>query len=57
MPAAIATATARITANRVSGRVSGLGEMSPGISATGCGCGVRPRTSHTMDAYAVFDRD
>ena len=32
---AIDTAMARMTANRISGRVSGRGEISPGISATG----------------------
>ena len=41
-------AAARITAKRISGRVSGLGEISPGISATGCDCVPRPRTSHMM---------
>ena len=31
------------------GRVSGLGEISPGISAAGWGAETRPRASHMMN--------
>ena len=46
-------ATARITANMTSGRVSVRREVSPGISATGCGRSWRPRTSHSMNVTAI----
>ena len=54
---AIAIAIARITAYRMIGRVSFLGEMSPGISGNGAGRVARPCANHRTPASAIHTAD
>ena len=52
-----ASVSARITANRTIGRVSGTGERSPGMSGIGGARHFHPRASHTAQARAIQTAD
>ena len=48
---------ARITANMMTGRVSGCRDVSPGISAISGGASLRPRMSQPMNVAAIQSAD
>src|ERR1022692_4718160 len=53
MAAAAETATARITAYKMIGRVNALIVVSPGISGKCVGCGPRPLISHRPQVITI----